>query len=66
MTFTVHIEHELVDGKVVLEEFEGVEQFNDPPMTNSTHLSFKDEQSDKSLDYGRVVRATDDTKSNDE
>lgn len=62
MTFTVHVEHELIDGKMVLEEFEGVESLNDPPMTGSTHLSFADgEKDDKQLNYGTIVRAVDET-----
>lgn len=60
MTFTLHVEHEVVGGATVLEEFEGVSAFNDPPMTNTLHLSFADDRDDKKLSYGNVVRATND------
>jgi hypothetical protein len=62
MTFTLHVEHEVIGGETVLEKFEGVESFNDPPMTTKLHLKFADEeQDDKKLGYGHVVRATSDT-----
>ena len=55
--FKLFVEHELVDGKVVVEEFEGVESFNNPPMSNKLQLSFSDDDRDeKILDYGTVVR----------
>lgn len=53
----LHIEHEIVGGKTVLETFEGVESFNDPPMTNSLHIKYDDDRDDDSLEYGNVVRA---------
>jgi len=59
MTFTLHVEHEVIGGETVLEKFEGVEQFNDPPMTNKLHLKFADDRDDKRLGYGHVVRAED-------
>lgn len=60
MSFTVHVEHQIVGGKTVLEKFEGVETFDDPPMTSTLHLKFADEDRDeKRLDYGNVVKATD-------
>lgn len=59
MTFTVHVEHEIIGGETVLEKFEGVESFNDPPMTTNLHLKFADDRDDKQLDYGNVVRAQD-------
>lgn len=59
MSFTVHVEHEIVGGKTVVEQFEGVETFNDPPMTSTLHLRFADEnRDDERLDYGNVVKAT--------
>ena len=61
MTFSVHVEHEIVGGKTVLEEFEAVESFNDPPMTNKIHLRFGDNRDDKQLNYGSVVRAKTET-----
>jgi len=48
----------VVGKKTVLETFEGVESFNNPPMTNCLHLNFADDRDDKQLGYGRVVRAT--------
>jgi hypothetical protein len=60
MTFTLHVEHEVIGGETVLETFEGVVSFNDPPMTSSLHLTFADEnRDDEQLDYGNVVRAED-------
>jgi len=61
MTFTLHVEHEVIGGKVVLETFEGVESFNNPPMTSSLHLKFADDRDNEQLDYGHVVRAEDET-----
>ena len=66
MTFKIHVEHEIVGGKTVLETFEGVESFNDPPMVDTLHLTFADEREMKKLNYGTVVRAIDDTQSNDD
>lgn len=60
MTFTVYVEHEIIGGETVLEEFEGVESFNNPPMTNNLHLSYADDRDDDQLGYGHVVRATSD------
>lgn len=54
----LHIEHEVIGGEMVLETFENVESFNDPPMTNTIHVSFTDNQDDARLTYGNVVRAT--------
>jgi len=60
MTFTLHVEHEVIGGETVLEKFEGVESFNNPPMTTTLHLKFADDRDDKKLGYGYVVRATSD------
>jgi hypothetical protein len=54
----LHIEHEVIGGEMVLEKFENVESFNDPPMTNTIHVSFTDNQDDAKLTYGNVIRAT--------
>jgi hypothetical protein len=60
MPFSLHVEHEVIDGETVLEKFDGIESFNDPPMTNSLHLKFADENRDEeTLKYGNVVRAID-------
>lgn len=59
MTFTLHVEHEIVGGKVEMETFEGVESFDDPPMTSDLHISFADDRDDLQLTYGNVVRASD-------
>lgn len=60
MTFRVHVEHEVIGGETVLEKFEGVQSFNNPPMVSTLHLSFEDDDRDmKKLNYGRVVRAVD-------
>lgn len=60
MTFTLHVEHEIIGGETVLETFEDVESFNNPPMTSKLHVSFADDRDDKQLGYGHVVRATSD------
>jgi len=57
MSFSVYVQHEIIGGKVVLESFEGVESFDNPPMTESLHLKFNDDRDDKQLRYGRVVKA---------
>lgn len=60
MPFLLHVEHEVIGGEMVLEKFQDVESFNDPPMTNSLHLTFADgDRDDERLNYGNVVRATD-------
>jgi hypothetical protein len=59
MAFTLHVEHEIVSGKTVLETFENVESFNDPPMVNTLNLTFADDREAKNLDYGNIVRAVD-------
>lgn len=53
---TVSIEHEVVDGEPVLEEFENVESVNNPPMTETTHLSFADDRDDEKVRHGTIVR----------
>jgi hypothetical protein len=53
---TVSIEHEIVDGKTVLETFENVESITNPPMTETTHLKFKDERDDEKVRYGEIVK----------
>ena len=58
MPFTVYVEHEIVGGKTVLEEFDGVESFNNPPMTNHLHLEFAGDREEEKLSYGTVVRAS--------
>lgn len=57
MTFTLHVEHEIVGGKTVLEKFEGVETFNDPPMTDILHLGYPGDTGEERLNYGNVVKA---------
>jgi hypothetical protein len=57
MTLTLHVEHEVIGGEPVLEEFEGVEKFNNPPMTDTLHIAFADDREDAKLSYGYVVRA---------
>lgn len=58
-TMKVHVEHELANDKTVLEEFKGVESFANPPMTDTLHLTFQDDRTDKKLNYGHVAKATD-------
>jgi copper chaperone CopZ len=53
---SVNIEHEIADGKTVLEEFEGVESITNPPMTETIHLSFKDDRDRLKLRYGEIVK----------
>jgi len=53
---TVSIEHEIVDGKTVLEEFENVESITNPPMTETTHLKFENERDDEKVRYGEIVK----------
>jgi hypothetical protein len=53
---TVSIEHEVVGGEVVLEEFENVESVNNPPMTETAHLSFADDREDEKVRHGTIVR----------
>jgi len=61
MTFDLHVEHKLVGGESVLETFEEVESFNNPPMTDNLHISFADEdREDEKLSYGTVVRGISD------
>lgn len=63
MTFSLHVEHEVIGGEMVLETFDGIESFNDPPMTNTLHLKFSESnKDDKKLKHGSVVRAVDTTK----
>jgi hypothetical protein len=58
MTFTLYVEHETTDGEVVLESFEGVESFNNPPPTATLHISFADEnRSDERRHHGTPVKA---------
>lgn len=59
MTMKVHVEHEVVGSETVLETFEGVESFNNPPMVDTLHLTFSGDKGTKKLNYGTVVRATD-------
>jgi len=56
MTFTLYVEHQVIGGEKVVEDFEGVESFNDPPMTNSLHLTFADDRDTEKLSYGNIVR----------
>lgn len=53
---SVNIEHQITDGKTVLEEFEGVESITNPPMTETIHLSFKDDRDRLKLRYGEIVK----------
>lgn len=55
--FTVHVEHKIIGDESVLEKFEGVVSFNNPPMTSNIHLTFGDDRDTKKLGYGSVVRA---------
>jgi hypothetical protein len=61
MSFTLHVEHQLTGGEVILEEFEGVSSFNNPPMTSTLRLTFADGRETETLDYGNVVKATTET-----
>jgi hypothetical protein len=56
MTIKLHVEHEIIGGETVLEKFEGVESFMDPPMTNSIIVKYEDERDDDTLKCGNVVR----------
>lgn len=60
MTFTVHVEHQIVGGKTVHEEFEGVEQAADPPVSKNIHLEFAGEKDSVKLNHGNVVLMQDD------
>lgn len=64
MTFTLHVEHEIIDGTTVLETFEGVESFQNPPMTSNIHIQFADGNG-KKLSYGHVAQAIDGTSDHD-
>jgi hypothetical protein len=61
MTFTVHVEHEIVSGKTVLEEFEGVESVMNPIMNSNILLKYADDRDDEKLGYGNVVTVDDET-----
>jgi hypothetical protein len=61
MSFTVHVEHQLVGGEVIVEEFEGVQSFNNPPMTSTLRLTFADGREPETLDYGNIVKAESET-----
>lgn len=58
MSFTLHVEHEIIDGKTVLEKFENVESINNPPMIETMHLKFDDDRDDKKIRYGKIVKVT--------
>jgi hypothetical protein len=64
MTLTIHVEHEVIDGEPVLEKFEGVETFLNPPMTGTMLVKFEGERNDEKLKHGTLVRA--DYETNDE
>jgi len=66
MTFTVHVEHEIIGGKTELEKFENVLAYNNPPMVDTIQLQFAGERDDKKLNYGEVVRAVDEIKTNND
>lgn len=58
MTFTVAVEHEVIGDDPTYEEFEGVEAFDDPPMTDVAYLRFADEdRDDERLAGGNIVSA---------
>lgn len=59
MTFKIRVEHEIVSGKTVFEEFENVEAITDPPMVSNTSIEFADDRETKNLSYGDVVRIKD-------
>jgi hypothetical protein len=61
MPFSVNIEHENVDGDVMLDEFEGVKKVIDPPPTERLRLVFANGQPDTLLRYGTIVQVTDET-----
>lgn len=60
MTFTLYVEHEKTDGEMVLETFEGVESFNNPPPTTTLHIKFADDRSDEKRQHGEVIKANND------
>jgi hypothetical protein len=53
----LHVEHEVIGGKKVVEKFEDVESFMDPPMTNTILVKFEGDRDNRKLDYGNVVKA---------
>jgi hypothetical protein len=56
MALTLYIEHEIIGGKTVVEKFEEVESFVNPP-NNILIVKFADdEKKDEKLNYGRVAR----------
>jgi hypothetical protein len=59
MAFTLNVEHTIVGGKAVLEKFENVASFDNPPMTDTLHIKYADDREDDKLNYGTVVRAKD-------
>lgn len=42
MSFTICVEHELIDGTVVTEEIEDVVAFQNPPCHDKTHFELDD------------------------
>lgn len=53
-----NIEHDVVDGKTVLEEFKNVDSISNPPMTDTIHLSFEDDRDTIKLQYGKIVQVS--------
>jgi hypothetical protein len=64
MTLTIHVEHEVIGGEPVLETFEGVETFLNPPMTGTSLVKFAGDRENQKLKHGVLVRA--DIEDNDE
>jgi hypothetical protein len=56
MGLTLYIEHEIIGGKTVVEKFEEVESFVNPPTPTLVVKFEDDEREDKKLNYGRVAR----------
>lgn len=59
MTFSVFVEHEVIDGTIVTEQFNDVEQIINTPMNETITLRLAGEQSEVNLHYGNVAMVTD-------
>ena len=63
MSFTIKVERTKPDGETVLDTYEGVTDFMNPPMVERARLTFADGESGK-LVPGRIINISDETSDN--